>query len=268
MKSFCYLAATVALGAAGTALATPDIDSARINGRLFNDYPASNFTSVNNYPALVNLSDGNMLGPPAFANRHNWRLSDDGGATNASFANGDHFTLFADVNISVTGTGAGEGGLQLSPWWSPNIDGAFNIRTTDGEVAVFGGRLPFYSFTAQHGVNYVAGTTARVGIEYHPQGLSMAAPALIRYSYDSATTGFLNSGWLAFDQGNPAEDPPYGLWGMLNDAAVGGYLQIFGQQTGSGSVSADFRNITFTPAPGALGLLALGGLAAGRRRRA
>ncbi len=33
------------------------------------------------------------------------------------------------------------------------------------------------------------------------------------------------SGPLAFDMGNPAEDPPYGLWGILNQARVGGFMQ-------------------------------------------
>ena len=30
---------------------------------------------------------------------------------------------------------------------------------------------------------------------------------------------------LPFDEGNPAECAPNGLWGMLNDGRVGGYFQ-------------------------------------------
>lgn len=252
--------ATTAMVAA-SAVAAPDIDSAKVNGRIFNDFPGSNFSSVNNYPANINLSDGNLAAPQGFANRHNWRLSADGGATNALFANGDTFSVFADVTISVTGSGAAEGGLQLSPWWSPNVDGVFNLRTTDGEVAIFGGRLPFYSFTGSQGVTYTPGTTVRLGIEYDPQGLSAVSPALVRYSY-----GALTSGWLAFDMGNPAEEIPHGLWGALNNATVGGFVQVFGT-TGSGTVSADFNNIGYVPAPGSIAIVAAGGLLAARRRR-
>lgn len=261
MKKFCLLAVATTGLAASSALAFPAIDSARINGRIFNDYPGSNFTSVNNYPVHINLSDSGLSAPQGFANRHNWRLSDDGGATNAQFQNAEPFSVFADVTISVTGTGAAEGGLQVSPWWSPNVDGVFNLRTTDGEVAIFGGRLPFYSFTGSQGVTYSPGTTVRLGIEYDPQGNSALSPGLIRYSY-----GALDSGWIAFDEGNPGEDPPYGLWGVLNQATVGGFVQVFGA-TGSGLVSADFDNIGYVPAPGSLAVVALGGLLVARRRR-
>ena len=37
---------------------------------------------------------------------------------------------------------------------------------------------------------------------------------------------------------NPGEDPPYGLWGMLNQAQVGGYVQEF---MDSGNFDSDLR---------------------------
>jgi hypothetical protein len=44
--------------------------------------------------------------------------------------------------------------------------------------------------------------------------------------------------------GNPTEDPPYGLWGILNDAQVGGHFQVFhGAGTGA---DATFSNIQFS----------------------
>jgi hypothetical protein len=259
MKSLVTAAMVVAC-VAGAANAAPTINGAVINSRVFNDYPASNHTFNNNYSTNVQLADGNLLGP-GFANLHNFRLSDNGGASAAVFNNADPFAIWANVTVSTTGNGAGEAGLTVSPWFSQNVDGVFNIRTTDGEVAVFGGRLPFFSFTGAFGVQYVAGTTVNVGIEYDPRSLTMADPGQIRYTYN----GF-SSGWLNFDQGNPAEDPPYGLWGTLNDARVGGRLLAFGGRTGT--VTADFGNIYYAvPAPSASIALGLFGLAATRRRR-
>ena len=72
---------------------------------------------------------------------------------------------------------------------------------------------------------------------------------------------------LAFDQGNPAEDPPYGLWGILNDARVGGYIQIVGNEAGGPAMGAvEFDNIVYTPEPASLALFGLAALAAFRRR--
>ncbi len=257
MKRFAVSVCVLA-GLAASAMATPSVNSAKLNVRVFNNSPGSTLVTVNNYPSLVSFNDTN-LDTNTFANRHNFRFSSDGGATNTLFANGDAFSFSADVTLS--GSGNGEGGLQLSPWFSQNVDGAFNLRTTDGEVAVFGGRLPFYSFTSQQGVVYVKGTTIRCGIEYDPRSLNAGDPGRVRYTY-----GALNSGWINFDQANPAEDPPYGLWGILNDATAGGYLQAFGT-TGTGTIDAKFENITYVPAPGAAALLGLGGLLAARRRR-
>ncbi len=68
------------------------------------------------------------------------------------------------ADLQITGLGQGEAGLRCSPWWSPNVDGRFNVRVGDGEIAVFGGRLPFYSFTGSHGINYVRGDVIHLEI--------------------------------------------------------------------------------------------------------
>jgi hypothetical protein len=159
------------------------------------------------------------------------------------FNNGDGFRYCADLTLS--GTGQGESGLQLAPWWSQDVDGRLNVRTTDGEVACFGGRLPFYSFTAQHGVTYTKGNPIHLEIKYLPNGLNQQSPGTIEY-----TVGYLNqtyqSGPLAFDEGNPNEDPPYGLWGILNDARVGGHLQAFMQAGNPDSaIRAEWANICY-----------------------
>ncbi|MEZ5066420.1 MAG: hypothetical protein R3B81_16960 [bacterium] len=241
-RVFAAMTMSVALVAvAGTALATPPVNSAVIRPRIFNDCPTSTLTTTNNYPSQITILDEN-LSCGGFANLHNWRLSSNG-TDPAVFDNDSAFRLSADLTIS--GTADGEGGLQVAPWWSQDVDGRFNVRSTDGEVACFGGRLPFYSFTANDGVVYVKGTTIHLEVTYLANGLSMADPATIEYVVDYNGNHY-SSGALAFDEGNPAEDPPYGLWGMLNDGRVGGYVQMFLQGGNpNAAVQADWSNIEF-----------------------
>jgi len=229
----------LALLASG-ALAAPIPNSAKITTRIFNDCPGSTVTTTNTYPALVAIGDQNA-GCVGFANLHNWRFSADGGATAIDFANGDGFRFCA--NLVLDGTGQGESGLQIAPWWS-EVDGRLNVRTTDGEIACFGGRLPFYSFTGSNGLVYVKGTPIQLEIIYKPNGLSMASPATIEYIVGYG--GTFSSGPLPFDQGNPAEDPPHGQWGDLTPTHVGGHFQFFVGQSGpQGSLTASWRDICY-----------------------
>ena len=95
-----------------------------------------------------------------------------------AFLNNEQFSFATDLTIS--GPGNAEAGVLIAPWWSKNVDGFINFRTTDGEIAMFGGRLPFYSFTGQHGVTYTKGETVRVATLYDPNSLSMADPATLQ----------------------------------------------------------------------------------------
>jgi hypothetical protein len=257
----------VALVSCG-AYASPNIDSAIIHTRIFNDDPTSVITTTNLYPTTVSIKDESLDngGTPAYANRHNFRLSDNDGISDAVFLNGDSFEFWADVTI--TGPANSEGGLNLSPWWSQDVDGTFTVNAASGEVACFGGRLPFYSFTVNDGVTYTKGDTVRLGMIYHARQLTEATPAVIEYVYTDATNTTYSSGYLEFDEGNPAEDPPYGLWGMLNDARVGGYFQPqinSADPTNWGQIV--FENMYYTPEPTTLALFGIAGLAMLRKRR-
>jgi len=229
-------------------------NSAVITTRIFNDDPNSTLTFTDTYPALINIDDSMLDGDGMdgeFANLHGWSLSTDN-TTAASFNNNSGFSLSADLVIAGEATSQGEAGLRISPWWSQDVDGRFNVRVNDGEVAAFGGRLPFYSFTAQHGVSYVKGTTITLGVVYDPNELTASCPATIEYTvvYAGACASGCSSGPLPFDQGNPAEDPPHGLWGILNDARVGGHFQPFLQPGDpTTQLEATWSNIEYTSGP-------------------
>jgi len=259
LKRCACCATLIGLAAANAQGAT--LDSAVINTRIWNDDPSSTLTTANSYPTLVEISDTPT--GVGYANLHIFRLADAG--VQHPFGNNEFFSFSADLTIS--GAGEAEAGLQLSPWWSKDTDGRFNFRTTDGEIAVFGGRLPFYSFTASQGLTYTNGVTVRVGMDYNPNSLSSGDPATITYNLTMGAN-FYTSGPLAFDEGNPAEDPPYGLWGHLNDARVGGYVQVFTGLSGAGNnVTAQWENISIVPEPSTFALLGLGLLPLVFRRR-
>jgi len=225
------------------AAATPAVNGAVVLTRVFDNCPSATVVPSNAYPVVIDILTSNN-DCFAFAERHAWSFSADGGATAAEFANNDQFSYCA--TLILKGDGEGEGGLRLSPWWSEDVDGNFNCRTTDGEIAVFGGRLPFYSFSdpAHGGVRYPKGAPIQLMIDYKPNGLSAASPATITYSLVLAGLPY-SSGPLAFDQGNPAEDPPHGQWGILSPARVGGYNQAFCGQGTPVSLDASWNNICY-----------------------
>lgn len=213
-------AALAILVAAFSAQAAP-INSVAFNLRIFDDCFTSALTTVDNYPTEVSIED-DWNCSSGWANFHNWSFSKDG-ATAHEFANADQFTFSAIM--TVTGPDNVEAGLRISPWWSPNTDGRFQVRTTDGVIECWGGRLPYYSFSANDGINYVKGMPIFLEMVYEPNSLSSGDPATITYncSYDG---GNYSSGPLPFDEGNVSEDPPHGLWGMLQPAYAGGWAQV------------------------------------------
>ncbi len=202
---------------------TPNPTSAVLALRVFDDCPSTTLTTTNNYPSLISImdADDDCVG---FANLHSWNFSTDG--TNpALFENCSNFRYSADVTLN--GSGGGEGGLRISPWWNAPlyaVDGRFMLNATTGEIACFGGRLPFFSFTVTHGLHYVKGTVAHMEIVYQPDSLTSTSPATIVYNLTYGDTLY-TSGPLPFDEGNPNEVADHGAWGLLNASGVGGYVQ-------------------------------------------
>ncbi|MBU0741710.1 hypothetical protein KKA85_03480 [bacterium] len=224
-----------------TALATDIPDGAIITERIWNDCPTSVITSVNNYATMVSIHEQKQFCGAGWGSRHNWRFAQGGVAQN--FANGDGFRFCADLTIS--GTGSGEAGLNLSPWWSQAVDGVFMCNANTGEISCWGGRLPFYSFTVEHGLTYTLGVTVHMEITYLPNMLSSTNPGTVEYTLVMGGTPY-SSGQLAFDEGNPAEDPPYGVWGILNDAQAGGYfLHTLQEGDPDGFVLVEWADICF-----------------------
>ncbi len=225
---------------------TPTPNSAALMLRIWNDCPTSNLVVTNNYPAKIEISD-TQLSCSGWANLHSWSLSEDG-STPAAFQNCSQYSFSADLTLD--GDGDGAGGLRISPWWSLNSDGQFMVNAGSGEVACFGGRLPFYSFTSAQGLHYSRGDVIHLGVAYVPYSLTEASPARITYTVTYKGVDY-TSGPLAFDQGTVSEDPPHGLWGELTPTYVGGFVQ---PRVGNGNpvgLTAAWSNIAFTGPPAA-----------------
>ena len=221
---------------------TPVPNAANVALRVFNDCPTSTLSVTNSYPGSIIISDTD-LACFGYADLHTWSFSSDGGATEAQFENCSAYSFCADVSADGNDPN-GEVGLRLAPWWSPDADGKFMLNFGTGEIACFGGRLPFYSFTAAYGIHYTRGAVVHMQVTYIHNLLNQASPATIQYDLVLSGTPY-SSGPINFDQGNAAEAAAHGEWGELFPAYAGGYFQP--QMNGGVSVGmvATWSNICF-----------------------
>ena len=239
--------AIVAVGFVTDALATPHMNGAVVKTRLWNDCPISVLNVINNYPAQIQFDESQLI-CFGWANLHNWTFSADGGATPAVLMNGDSFGFAATLTISGGNVNGAEAGLRLGPWWSQDTDGRFNVRIPDGEIACFGGVLPFFSFTGNFGIHYVAGEPIRLEVHYNPYHNTAAFPGAVQYRCYWQGVWY-DSGWLAFGNCTPGEEW-HGCYGIMDDARAGGYAQ---HRLTNGLLPADvisnFYDICWTEAP-------------------
>lgn len=252
MKRIATLLLTAAaLATAVSAFATPNPNGVFVKTYIYSDCPSpfSTLTTTNNYPASFQFSDNHVC-TTGYANLHNWSFSTDGGATAAAFNNIDAFRFGADFTLS----GPGEGGIRISPWWGQDTEGRINVKMdgSTGEIACFGGYLPFYSFTGTNGLHYTGGVI-HLEMIYKPNGNSLTEPGTIEYVVKYNGTSYA-TGPLVCGQANP-NDPPHGDWGIEDDARVGGIVQPYVgynagiPSAGPGTTTATWDNIFFTTLP-------------------
>lgn len=244
------LALSVGLAAIAPAQ-TPTINGAIIKLNVFNDCPVAVRTSSGAYPNIT-IDENDPFGCSGGLNRDVWQLSSNGGVSETAFPNWCNFRLDADVLVSGADPADLEGGLLLSPWWADGTDGQFMINPNTGEIATFGGRLPFssnhaaapYNFTQP---NYVNNTVIHMAMLYlaGPVDPTISGiPAQITYFTVNGGVPY-SFGPVNFDEGNVTENPPHGLWGILQPAYVGGYLQA-GHNGAPTTAHGVWDNITFT----------------------
>jgi len=239
---FCTTFALVAFAFASVAAATPAANSIVVKTRIFDNCPSSRLTVVDNDFSQI-IIDDDSLDCFGYANRHAWAFSTDN-VNPLNFQNEDAFSFCATV--MATGTGNGEIGLRLSPFWDLDVSGVFMLNTISGEIACFDARLPFYSFTGSNGQTYVKGTAVTLGMIYKPNGLSATNPGTIEYTLTNSNGSF-SSGPLAFSEGNPAEG--HGVWGILSPARPGGYIQAYLGQGDPVNFRGEWTNICYDAQP-------------------
>ena len=210
---------------------TPVVNGVVIVPRIWNDFPASNLSFFDGYPGQIWIRDSDPIGLGGYANLHTWSFSEDGGVTPAVFENCSGYRFHATLVLkSSPGTidGPAEAGLRLSPSWWSDIDGKFMVRADwpsgNGEIACFGGRFPYFNFTVAYGIWYENDQPVDMEIVYNPHSLTAGDPATITFNLTYKGSAY-SSGPLPFDEGNPSEDPPSGLWGEQYRSHAGGYFQ-------------------------------------------
>lgn len=283
----CLSAAAGVMLLAGSALADiSTVNGYRVEARVFNDFGGSSLTiNGTNYaapgsgaiasPSSVIFQENFPQGIQGnFANKHLAYLSTDGGATAYGAQQSQSFSISfsARLNSGVATAPRKEGMLQIENPRAAFTDEGHVLLGSEGEVAIFGAAMPFFScrVPSSAGVGavgvtgadwYTPGTVAQVTFAYFAPGVLDPTLAAYRLDFTDAVTGFHSSGIK--------------IWGVEGDGTVGfgtGTKIAFQAQNQRNPAIADsstmeYNNITIVPAPGAALLLGIGGLVAGRRRR-
>jgi MYXO-CTERM domain-containing protein len=262
MKSMMAGVVLVAASGAAVASGVGDVTSFVDQPRLFNDFGGSNLSYSSDFATGTVSIVENNYGSGNFANRHAAWYG-DAGNNKVDFNYGDAFSIRTRLKISdATDVGNVEAGIQADLFGF----GLFGVQTRNGEIAAFGSTNPFHSFgTGLYNVGDVIllEMTHRVGSGNGLDPIGGGTPSTMEYRYNNITqgSGWVSSGLKNFttsEGGIPSFFPQfYGLGAQINQPGANGSVDVL--FSGS-SISV--------PTPGALGVVALAGLAAGRRRRA
>jgi MYXO-CTERM domain-containing protein len=258
MKTRFALASFIAvagLACAASGSVITSVNNVKVIPYLFGDRPDSELTITNNYPASVTILETGF-GAGGFANRHEAYFSTDNGATAADFNYGDEW------DVSVTITHVASDNVVVEAGIHSDLFGlGFFGQLPNGEVVSFGSVLPFYSFgtlpfSNQISLRIVHTPGTGDGVNPLPMG---GTPSTIEYLYDLGS-GWVSSGpilWTTGEGGLPSNFTfNMGFGAQHNQAA----------ETGARAETI-FSNITTrVPAPGAVALFGLVGIAGLRRR--
>jgi len=196
-----------------------------------------------------------------FANKHMAYLSNDGGNSAMGLHSSQSWKLEFDINITApNGAPRKEGVIQIE---NPRpalgyTDEGHILVASDGEVAVFGGVMPFTGFG---GGTYTLNTTAHVSFEFFAPGAVDALLGGYRLIFTDAVTGVHDSGIKLWGT------EPDGTVGFNEDTRIAFAVQNQRNPFINDSSDFLFSNITVVPAPGSIAVMGLMGLAATRRRR-
>jgi len=287
MKNF--VAATVAIACFAGATFAQDITS--VNGyqfqaRIFNDFGTTNLTygpagnPINpapvpgNYPMAgfntgVEILEQFPQGAAGnFANKHQALFSNDGGATAFGVSNFQSFSITSTVSVTAPAGGPRkEAGIVFyndrgNGWID---EGRLLVAGENGEVAMFGANMNFFSFGAG---TYTPGTTATMTYNYFAPGTAgtpNAGVAAYSVTFVDAVNGVFNSGMISFDLGGAVG--PNSANGFNSGSTLGFIAQNQRNPFIADSSDIVYGNVSVVPSPASAALLGLAGLVARRRRR-
>lgn len=261
----CGLAIAGIAAAAGFAFASSDISATnawKVEERIFNDFPTTTLTTTNTFPSTLEFNEQFPAGVVGnFANKHVGWLSNDGGASRLGMTGSQSWTMSFDITMNAaSGVPRKEAGIEVH---NPRpalgyVDEGQLLIASDGEVAIFGGVMPFTGM----GSVYTLGTTAHVTWQYFAPGTADPTLAAYQLTFSDAVTGVHSSGLKLWGASEPDGTNGWNLGTVMG-------LKAQNQRNPRIADSSDikYENFSVVPTPGTLALVGLAGLAAGRRRR-
>ena len=239
------------------------INSNAVGLRYFGDIPASSVqVTQNTYPGLLEFQESFPARPAgqSGSNRHIGVLSADSGVS--PFIIPHNVAWYYEATVRMTGAASNQVGLHIggigSNWPPGNLNadtGVVMVNGINGEIAAFGGWLPFFStFDPAY---------SSFGHGQRDQNFRLAI--LVRpISPTSVTAQYFVDGHstpaLPLDAG-----AVQAYYSLNNIASV--YAQNSWITAATSSATSTFTNFVIVPGPGPISLLAVGSLVAVRRRR-